>query len=55
MSSQTRPRWLVWLLATLAAFSPLSIDTYLPSLPDIARELGTQDCLLYTSPSPRDS
>ena len=43
MSSQTRPRWLVWLLATLAAFSPLSIDTYLPSLPDIARELGTQD------------
>lgn len=43
MPSQTRPRWLVWLLATLAAFSPLSIDTYLPSLPDIARELGTRD------------
>nr|WP_288466481.1 multidrug effflux MFS transporter [uncultured Pseudomonas sp.] len=43
MTSQTQPRWLVWLLATLAAFSPLSIDTYLPSLPDIARELGTRD------------
>ena len=34
---------LVWLLASLAAFVPLSIDTYLPSLPDIARDLNTDD------------
>lgn len=34
-------RHLIWLLAALAAFVPLSIDTYLPSLPDIAKELST--------------
>lgn len=39
-SEQRAPRQL-WLLALLAAFVPLSIDTYLPSLPDIGRELAT--------------
>ncbi|AIR91083.1 multidrug effflux MFS transporter [Pseudomonas cremoricolorata] len=33
------PRRLIWLLALLAAFVPLSIDTYLPSLPQIAEQL----------------
>lgn len=40
LPEQRAPRHL-WLLALLAAFVPLSIDTYLPSLPDIAREFGT--------------
>lgn len=36
----TNPRRLIVLLAALVAFAPLSIDTYLPSLPSIARDLG---------------
>lgn len=34
------PRRVVWVLALLTAFGPLSIDMYLPSLPRIAGELG---------------
>lgn len=35
----TNPNRLIVLLAALVAFAPLSIDTYLPSLPSIASEL----------------
>ncbi|MBA6058173.1 Bcr/CflA family multidrug efflux MFS transporter [Pseudomonas juntendi] len=34
------PRRLIILLAALVAFAPLSIDTYLPSLPSIAEDLN---------------
>ncbi|NBA97548.1 Bcr/CflA family multidrug efflux MFS transporter [Pseudomonas sp. R5(2019)] len=40
MSSISRPERLIVLLAALVAFAPLSIDTYLPSLPMIASDLG---------------
>ncbi|AGI23681.1 MFS family transporter [Pseudomonas sp. ATCC 13867] len=40
MSILARPQRLIPLLAALVAFAPLSIDTYLPSLPLIARDLG---------------
>jgi MFS transporter, DHA1 family, multidrug resistance protein len=32
---------LVWILAPLSAFGPLSIDMYLPALPSVARDLDT--------------
>ncbi|MGD0376032.1 MAG: multidrug effflux MFS transporter [Streptosporangiaceae bacterium] len=32
---------LVWILGSLSAFAPLSIDMYLPALPSMARGLGT--------------
>lgn len=35
----THPKRLIVLLAALVAFAPLSIDTYLPSLPSIAHDL----------------
>lgn len=35
------PHRLIVLLAALVAFAPLSIDTYLPSLPNIAQDLGS--------------
>ncbi|MFE8603659.1 Bcr/CflA family multidrug efflux MFS transporter [Archangium violaceum] len=44
MSSSTAPRrraLLLFVLGTLTAFAPLSIDMYLPSLPTIQAELGT--------------
>ncbi|MGO3031638.1 Bcr/CflA family multidrug efflux MFS transporter [Pseudomonas helleri] len=41
MPSPNRPERLIVLLAALVAFAPLSIDTYLPSLPLIARSLAT--------------
>src|SRR5664279_388345 len=34
------------LLAALTAISPLSTDMYLPSLPDIARQLGASTALV---------
>lgn len=37
---QNDPRRLIFLLAALVAFAPLSIDTYLPSLPSIAVDLN---------------
>lgn len=40
MSTVTDPRRLVIWLAALVAFGPLSIDMYLPSLPQIAEELA---------------
>ncbi|WCE09035.1 multidrug effflux MFS transporter [Pseudomonas sp. JBR1] len=41
LSPERRAPRQLWLLALLAAFVPLSIDTYLPSLPNIAREFDT--------------
>lgn len=40
MTHLSNPGRLIVLLAALVAFAPLSIDTYLPSLPLIARDLG---------------
>ncbi|WP_432695026.1 Bcr/CflA family multidrug efflux MFS transporter [Marinobacterium sp. YM272] len=40
MSTLERPHRLIVLLAALQAFGPLSIDMYLPGLPQIAEELG---------------
>lgn len=45
MQAQSGSPRLILLLAALAAFVPLSIDTYLPSLPDIARELGSSPAM----------
>lgn len=41
MSRPSNPARLIVLLAALVAFAPLSIDTYLPSLPLIASDLHT--------------
>lgn len=43
MSVVERPHRLIVLLAALQAFGPLSIDMYLPGLPQIARELHTDE------------
>ncbi|MFD2644839.1 Bcr/CflA family multidrug efflux MFS transporter [Pseudomonas japonica] len=40
MTPSSNPGRLIVLLAALVAFAPLSIDTYLPSLPAIASDLG---------------
>ena len=40
MTNTSNPARLIVLLAALVAFAPLSIDTYLPSLPMIASDLG---------------
>ena len=44
---------IVFILGLLAMLMPLSIDMYLPALPVIAAQYNV--CLLYTSPSPRDT
>ena len=41
------------LAAMLMALNALAIDIMLPGLQEIGASLGV--CLLYTSPSPRDS
>lgn len=41
--SISHPERLIVLLAALVAFAPLSIDTYLPSLPLIAHDLGATE------------
>lgn len=41
--SISHPQRLIILLAALVAFAPLSIDTYLPSLPFIAHDLGASE------------
>lgn len=41
--------WLIVLLGSLTAFGPLSIDMYLPALPEIADELGTSSSLTQLS------
>ncbi|OCQ54684.1 Bicyclomycin resistance protein [Photorhabdus australis subsp. thailandensis] len=47
--NQHPPRWLIPLLGSLVAFGPLSIDMYLPALPEMARQLqATQGQMQYT-------
>ncbi|ERT14722.1 Bcr/CflA family multidrug efflux MFS transporter [Photorhabdus temperata] len=47
--NQHPPRWLIPLLGALVAFGPLSIDMYLPALPEMARQLqATQGQMQYT-------
>jgi DHA1 family bicyclomycin/chloramphenicol resistance-like MFS transporter len=49
MSSPTTPRrraLLLFVLGTLTAFGPLSIDMYLPSLPSIQEDLGMSASLV---------
>ncbi|HET7674098.1 MAG TPA: Bcr/CflA family multidrug efflux MFS transporter [Gammaproteobacteria bacterium] len=50
-STQTRNAGLIALLGLLTAVGPLSIDTYLPSLPTIARELGASSAAVQQSVS----
>lgn len=38
-SPQQPPKWLIPLLGSLVAFGPLSIDMYLPALPQMGSEL----------------
>lgn len=44
-----KPHRLIPLLAGLQAFGPLSIDMYLPALPEIARELSTTETIAQQS------
>lgn len=46
---QHPPHWLIPLLGALVAFGPLSIDMYLPALPEMARQLqATQGQMQHT-------
>lgn len=45
-SSARRRALLLFVLGTLTAFAPLSIDMYLPSLPTIQGDLGTSASLV---------
>ncbi|MGE8080778.1 multidrug effflux MFS transporter [Peribacillus loiseleuriae] len=47
--SQSRRLWMAIVLGTLAAFGPLSIDMYLPALPNIAKDLHTTPSLVQFS------
>jgi MFS transporter, DHA1 family, multidrug resistance protein len=47
--TQSRRIWMAIVLGTLAAFAPLSIDMYLPALPDIAKELHTTPSFVQLS------
>ncbi|WP_419710542.1 multidrug effflux MFS transporter [Pseudomonas sp. NFX224] len=49
MSDLRARRGTIALLASLTAFPPLSIDTYLPSLPQIGRELMTNESAVQSS------
>jgi DHA1 family bicyclomycin/chloramphenicol resistance-like MFS transporter len=46
MTGQHPARQLALIVALLAMLAPFSIDTYLPSFPDIAREFGASDLYL---------
>jgi len=48
-NTQRQHLGLILLLAFLAAIGPLSVDTYLPSLPPIARELGITSAMSQQS------
>ncbi|MBM7585567.1 DHA1 family bicyclomycin/chloramphenicol resistance-like MFS transporter [Bacillus pakistanensis] len=48
-STQSKRIWMAIVLGTLAAFAPLSIDMYLPALPDIAKEFHTNTSLVQLS------
>lgn len=47
--SQSRRLWMAIVLGALAAFAPLSIDMYLPSLPALAKDLHTNTSLAQLS------
>ncbi|MGG3911601.1 multidrug effflux MFS transporter [Peribacillus simplex] len=47
--SQSKRLWMAFVLGTLVALGPLSIDMYLPALPDIAKELHTTESLVQLS------
>jgi len=47
----SKPNRLIPLLAGLQAFGPLSIDMYLPALPEIARDLATTETVAQQSVS----
>lgn len=49
MSIIAKPHRLIPLLAGLQAFGPLSIDMYLPALPEIARDLSTSETIVQQS------
>ncbi len=49
MSIVAKPHRLIPLLAGLQAFGPLSIDMYLPALPEIARDLSTTETITQQS------
>lgn len=48
-ASQRQSLGLILLLAFLAAIAPLSVDTYLPGLPDIAADFGVSSALVQQS------
>lgn len=47
--SQSRRLWMAIILGSLAAFGPLSIDMYLPALPDIAKDFHTNPSFVQLS------
>lgn len=47
--SQLKRLWMAAMLGTLTAFGPLSIDMYLPALPDIAKDLHTNPSFVQLS------
>lgn len=49
MSTLSRPHRIIPLLAGLQAFSPLSLDMYLPALPRIAEQLATSEAQVQLS------
>jgi DHA1 family bicyclomycin/chloramphenicol resistance-like MFS transporter len=51
MSVIDKPNRLIPLLAGLQAFGPLSVDMYLPALPEIARDLSTTEAIAQQSVS----
>ena len=54
LTSMSLPRS-VLVLGSLSAFGPLSMDLYLPALPQLAENLGTSDTLAQTTMSANPS
>jgi DHA1 family bicyclomycin/chloramphenicol resistance-like MFS transporter len=48
-SKQKNKLWLVFILGTISATGPLSIDLYLPALPQMTRDLNAQPSLIQLS------
>jgi len=47
--SKSKRLWIAAILGTLAAFGPLSIDMYLPALPDLANDFHTSPSFVQLS------
>ncbi|MDX8363361.1 multidrug effflux MFS transporter [Cytobacillus sp. IB215316] len=47
--SKSKRLWMAIILGTLAGFGPLSIDMYLPALPDIAKDFNVSPSLVQLS------